>query len=596
MMQGIQDISTLRWGERLPILRRILANLRPYLLVIGLLLIITLVQQLIQLVYPQLIRILIDDVFIKRDTFLIHLIFLVTIGLFTIQNGYEFLSNYVGYYLENRVQFDVRKRFFDHLQSLSVRFYEEHPLEEISYTESQNLRTIQNFLITSLQTVSSQVLQIALSAGMLFLIEPRLALASLPVIPFWIWATIFFWNKLAPIGQRLNEQYINVQGVFNQFVLGIQLVKAYARELFEKKRYFRELATAANMGFDQLIWSSLATTVLGSLSVLLTAFVFWFGGLLVVRGDMSIGQIVAFNIYLGSVLPPLTGLVGFYRQINDVLIAALRVYSIWDVQPEITDRPGAIAPVRLEGHVEFRNVSFAYRDTPVLDTISFEAPANTMVAFVGGSGSGKSTIVKLLTRFYDPQAGKIFIDGLDLRDLQRSAYLRHVALVAQSSFMLHDTVANNIRYGRLEATDEEVVTAAKLAQAYEFIMALPQGFDTVIGMGGVGLSGGQMQRIAIARALIRDPRILILDEATSALDTQTEMLIKTALDYAMQGRTSIVIAHRLSTIVNADRIYVLDRGRIVEDGRHHELLDNNGVYAALWRQQQAPERPDILVS
>jgi len=578
------------FGQKLGILGRVLKFSAPYKRFLSLLFVLTLIEVTLSKIEPFLAQFIIDDVLVQRDKGLLNIVFAAMIGLFLVRSFYSWIVQYISFFLHSRVNFDVRKRFFEHLQSQSLRFYQQNPAAEIAHTESINLPQMQRFLIGSLDEISNQLMHLVTGMGLMLLMNWKLALLSLLSLPLWVLGTMYFSKRMAPVGQNLNEQEVRIKRRLGEMVSGAEVIQSHNRQAYERKRYFGELSRSAFLGIDQMLWGSAFQTTIGSISTLGMAFVFWFGGHQIIRGEMTIGQLIAFNMLLGGLFGPVSALLGYLQQINEIAVAGLQVFAYWDLEPEITSPKDALVLRHVQGNIEFSGVTFGYDDgETVIQDLSFEILPGQMVAFCGPSGSGKSTIAKLLLRFYDPVAGEVFVDGFNLRELEVGAYRSAIGLVSQRPFLFEDTIANNIRYGRLDATADDIRRAARLAQAEEFIEKLPDGYDTLLGSGGTGLSGGQIQRLAIARALIADPKILVLDEATSALDTETERAIQDALETLLEGRTAVVIAHRLSTIVHADRIYVLKAGKIVEEGTHADLLTRGGEFSALWQQQLGEE-------
>jgi subfamily B ATP-binding cassette protein MsbA len=576
--------------EKLRILRRLIAFGAPYRRHLAVLLLVTGIEVILSKAEPFIAQFIVDDVLVQRDASLLNWVFLVMIGLFILRSSYSWLVQYIAFFLHTRVTFDVRKRFFTHLQQQSRRFYEENPAAEIVHAESTNLPQMQRFLIGSLDELSNQSAHLLAGMALMLLVNWKLALLCFGTLPLWVACTLYFSRRLAPVTQQMNELDMRLKRRLGQSVAGVEVIQGFNRQDFERRRYFGDLWQAALLGVDQLVWGTATRTTLNAVWVLGMALVFWFGGHQIIRGEMTIGQLIAFNMLLSGLFGPVTVLLGYFRQMNSVVVAALRVFGYWDLKPEVQSDAGALALRNVQGSLEFAAVDFGYDGREAaLHGVSFEVLPGQMVAFCGPSGSGKSTIGRLLMRFYDPSAGDVFVDGFNLKELELGTYRQSVGLVSQEPFMFEDTVAENIRYGRPDATLDDVRRAARLAQAEEFIHQLPQGYDTPLRAGGGGLSTGQVQRLAIARALLADPRILILDEATSALDTETERVLQDALEVLFAGRTSVVIAHRLSTIVHADRIYVLDEGRVVEEGTHDELLARGGQYFTLWQRQLGEE-------
>jgi subfamily B ATP-binding cassette protein MsbA len=580
------DIEQMTFKAKLAILKRVMAFGSPYRRLLAVLMLVTVIEVILSKAEPFLAQFIIDDVLVQRDASLLNKVFIAMIAVFVLRSSYSGIVQYITFYLHTRVTFDVRKQFFVHLQGQSRGFYEQNPAAEIVHAESTNLPQMQRFMMGSLDEVLNQSIHLVAGMGLMLLVNWKLALLCFVAQPLWVAGTFYFSHRLAPVTQLMNEQEVRLKRRLGQSVAGIEVIQSFNRQAIERKRYFGDLWQQAYVGVDQLVWGTATKTTLNAVWVMGTALVFWYGGHQIIQGEMTIGQLIAFNMLLSGLFGPITVLLGYFRQMNAAVVAATRVFGYWDVAPEIQSGPGALSLRNIQGSLEFVDVDFSYDDgSAALKGVSFEVLPGQMVAFCGPSGSGKSTIARLLMRFYDATRGEVFVDGFNLRDLDLGTYRQAVGLVSQQPFLFDDTVAENIRYGRADATMPEVRRAARLAQAEEFILKLPAGYDTVIGAGAGGLSTGQVQRLAVARALLADPRILILDEATSALDTETERVMQDALEVLFAGRTSVVIAHRLSTIVHADRIYVLAAGRVVEQGTHDELLALGGEYSALWQRQ-----------
>ncbi|MBQ4151813.1 MAG: ABC transporter ATP-binding protein, partial [Schwartzia sp.] len=421
---------------------------------------------------------------------------------------------------------------------------------------------------------------------MMFLLDWQLSLLTLITVPLVGEAMKIFGRKMKSSGAVIQERLADITALMQESISAVRVVKSFVREDFEIQRFTREndLNFRAQMKSVQI--QSLLTPTVEFLAALAVTVIVWFGGYEVVNGNITAGALVAFLTYAVNLANPVKRISRVYGTIQKAMAGAERVFGIMDMPEAIADKPEAKAMPAVKGYVEFDDVTFGYKDDiPALEHISFKAEPGQMIAFVGPSGAGKSTIANLIPRFYDVNGGAIRIDGQDVRDVTMSSLREQIGIVPQETMLFSTTVRENIRYGRLDATDEELVQAAKDANAHEFIMQLPEGYDTKIGERGLNLSGGQRQRIAIARAILKNPQLLILDEATSALDTESEKIVQAALDRLMVGRTSFVIAHRLSTIFNADQIYVIEKGHIREHGTHEELLALGGLYSSLYNIQ-----------
>ena len=440
----------------------------------------------------------------------------------------------------------------------------------------------------SFVTVLQDIVQLCGSLAFLLYINWKLALIALAVYPLYIVNYKTFIGRIKFASHEVREQREVLYGDLQEKLAGVQVVRSYARERAEVRQF---AGNTRNLLGLNVRMTALSTAMVGLSEFIAsgcgTALLLWYGGRLVMRGDMTAGSLVAFFGYIGGyVYQPTQRLIQLNDQIARVNTALWRIFTTLDTKPIVEDKPGAVALPDVRGDVRYEDVWFAYEpDNPVIKGVSLDVKAGQMIAFVGQSGSGKTTMINLLQRHYDVGEGRIMIDGHDLRDIQLKSLRRQVGVVIQETLLFNTTIRENIRYGKLDANDQEVEEAARAANIAHVIEALPRGYDTKIGEDGTKLSGGEKQRIAIARAILSDPKILILDEATSSLDSETEALIQEALDRLMQGRTSFIIAHRLSTIVKADKIVVMEKGQILEAGSHAELLAQEGSYAGLYNQQ-----------
>ena len=481
---------------------------------------------------------------------------------------------------------NLRKAMYRNIQTFSFADIDKYSTSGLVTRMTTDIQNLQNAFQQILRVTVRAPFRLILSIVMCLVIDAQLSLifvVAMVVLSVSLYSII---SRVARLFQQVFERYDALNQSVQENVRAIRVVKAFVREDFEIDRFHEqnELNFRAQMKDAQL--SSLLTPTVEFLAALAVTVIIWFGGKEVVDGVITAGTLVAFLTYAVNLANPVKRLSRIYAQIQKAMAGADRVFALLDTEETVTSSPDAKRLPPVEGRVAFSNVDFSYReDVPALTGVTFTAEPGQMIAFVGPSGAGKSTVANLIPRFYDVTGGSITIDGHDVREVTTDSLRTQIGLVPQETVLFSATVRENIRYGRLDATDSEIEAAAKSANAHDFIMALPEGYDTEIGERGATLSGGQRQRIAIARAILKDPKILILDEATSALDTESEKIVQAALDRLMVGRTSFVIAHRLSTIINADRIYVLDGGRIREQGTHEELLTAGGLYAGLYHIQ-----------
>jgi len=417
----------------------------------------------------------------------------------------------------------------------------------------------------------------------MFYLDWKLSLLTLVVIPMVGQAMKIFGRKIKKSSNVIQQRLAEITALLQESFSATRVVKSFVREDYEIDRFVRSNQRNFEAVMKNVQQTSMLTPTVEFLAAIAVTLIVWFGGYEVVNGEITAGAFVAFLTYAVNLANPVKRLSRIYGNLQKAMAAVDRVFTVVDLEESITDRPGAQPLPPVKGHVRFDHVTFSYKEgRPALDGITLEAQPGEMIAFVGPSGAGKSTIANLIPRFYEADSGVITVDGHDIRDVTLASLRGQIGLVPQETMLFSTTIRENIRYGRLDATDAEIEEAACAANAHNFIMELERGYDTEIGERGVSISGGQRQRIAIARAILKDPRILILDEATSALDTESEKIVQAALDNLMVGRTSFVIAHRLSTVFNADRIYVIDGGRIVEQGTHEELLAKGGLYQHLY--------------
>ena len=535
--------------------------------------------------FAYLVAPLLKKIFASRDLTFFAFLPAIVILIFIVRSFGRFMNDYYIRTSGELAILDIRNRLYQNCLSFSMRYFNANSTGGLMSRILNDVGVMQSGVANVVTGIFRDGLSAVALLGVIFYRSWLLAIIAFVVIPVTVWPAQKIGKRIKRLSNLGQMKMADLSGMLQETFAGIKVIKAFGLEQTSVNR-FKSLSNEY-YGFVRrgIKHSSLASPVIEIISSFGIAAVVWVGGSMVIKGSMTAEEFFSFVTAMMLLYKPLKSLNNSYNMLQAASGAAVRVFEVMDQQAEIVDRPDAVTLGNSSGSVEFRSVGFSYGDEPVLDNISLSAQRNQVIALVGPSGGGKSTLVSLIPRFYDVQQGQVLIDGHDIRNLTLESLSRNIALVDQETTLFHDTIAGNIRYGKPDATQEEIELAAKAAFVHDFVSSLPEGYQTVIGDRGVRLSGGQRQRICIARALIKNAPILILDEATSALDTESEKMVQQALDNLMKNRTTFVIAHRLSTILHADRIVVIEGGKIAESGTHNELINSNGLYKRLHAMQ-----------
>lgn len=574
-------------------IKRYLQFVKPYKYRIFATIIVGIIKFGIPMLIPLLIKYAIDGVInnhaLTTDEKVHHLTIAIGIALFIfviVRPPIEFIRQYLAQWTSNKILYDIRKKLYNHLQALSARFYANNQVGQVISRVINDVEQTKDFILTGLMNIWLDCITIIIALSIMFFLDVKLTLAALFIFPFYILTVYVFFGRLRKLTRERSQALAEVQGFLHERVQGISVVKSFAIEDNEAKNFDKKNTNFLTRALKHTRWNAYSFAAINTVTDIGPIIVIGVGAYLAISGSITVGTLAAFVGYLELLFGPLRRLVASFTTLTQSFASMDRVFQLIDENYDIKNGVGA-QPIEIkQGRIDIDHVSFQYNDNeaPILKDINLSIEKGETVAFVGMSG-GKSTLINLIPRFYDVTSGQILIDGHNIKDFLTGSLRNQIGLVQQDNILFSDTVKENILLGRPTATDEEVVEAAKMANAHDFIMNLPQGYDTEVGERGVKLSGGQKQRLSIARIFLNNPPILILDEATSALDLESESIIQEALDVLSKDRTTLIVAHRLSTITHADKIVVIENGNIVETGTHRELIAKQGAYEHLYSIQ-----------
>ena len=566
--------------------KRLLLYAKPYSGRLMLAFLFTSVAAAGNLFVPWILKDVIDKVLMNKDIFLLNTIAVTIVIVFFIRGICFYAQTYLMSYVGQKVIIDIREAVYRKLQFLSLGYFEKRQTGTIMSYVTNDVGALQGSIIESATDFVTEMSILIGSLALMFNLHWKLSLLTLITMPLVAKAMDLFGKKLKRTSGIMQERAADITAVLQETISSVRVIKSFVREEYEIARFVKENYANFRAQMKNAQVMATLTPVIELIAAIGVTFLIWYGGFEVINGNLTAGALIAFLVYATNLANPIKRLSRIYGNIQKAMAAAERVFSVLDEKTDIVEKENATELKAVIGKVDFKAVTFKYNENEViLKDINLDVKAGQMVAIVGPSGAGKTTIVNLLPRFYDPVAGNIYIDDVNIADVTLASLREKIGIVPQETVLFNGSIYDNILYGDLTATTEEVMAAAKAANAHDFIMQMADQYQTQIGERGSKLSGGQRQRIAIARAILKNPRILILDEATSALDTESEKLVQDALDKLMVGRTSFVIAHRLSTILQADMIIVMEKGHIVEQGSHEELLKLDGLYSGLYKLQ-----------
>lgn len=581
--------------KHLDSMKRYMRFVKPYTLELILTIIIGVLKFAIPLFIPLLIQIVIDDI-IGSDTLtrvemtkqLVYWLGGTLIVFFIIRPPIEYYRQYFAQNISNKVLFDIRKELYTHLQKLSLKYYSNTRAGEVISRVINDVEQTKNFVMIGLMNLWLDLVTILIAIAIMLTMDVKLTLVALISFPLYAFSVKYFFGKLRDLTRKRSQALAGVQSYLHERVAGISIIKSFTLERHEQKIFDETNGEFLNKALDHSKWNAKSFAVVNTITDIAPLLVIAYAGYQVIHENLSLGVMVAFIAYIERLYGPLRRLVSSSTTLTQSIASMDRVFELFDEKYDIVDKELAQPLKKVAGEVAFKDVIFRYEDEGqnVLRNINFTIKAGETAAFVGMSGGGKSTIVSLIPRFYDVKSGAVVIDGMNVQDVTLESLRSQIGIVLQDNILFSDSVKHNILMGKPDATEEEIIAAAQAANAHDFIMNLPNGYDTQVGERGVKLSGGQKQRIAIARVFLKNPPILILDEATSALDLESEALIQESLERLAHNRTTIIIAHRLSTITHANKIFVIEHGQLVEEGNHEQLMQQQGAYYSLFQVQK----------
>ena len=572
------------------LLKRILKLVRPYWVRLTVAIVLMAIVGSLSGLTAYLVKPVMDSIFVQRNAMMLRILPLLVLGVFFLRSACDWGQRYQMRYVGLKIISDLRQQLYDHIQDLSLAYVERSSTGVLMSRITNDVNLLQGAVSAA---ITSFLKDSFTMIGLIFVVfyqDWRLASLAVLILPGAYLLIDSLGKKMRRYSKRCQEAMGDISSIVQELLRGIRVVKAFCGEEYEMKRFDRENERIFKYNMRISVVQGISSPLMELLGAMGIATIIGYGGFQVIKGQSTPGTFFSFLAALFMLYKPMKRLSKVNNLIQNGLAAARRIFEVLDTSIEVVDRPGAKALKGIEKGIEFRDVSFSYGNGVVLKNINLYIPAGEVIALVGVSGGGKTTLASLIPRFYDLRDGEILIDGVDIRNYSIVSLRSRIAMVTQDPFLFNDTIRNNIAYGNFEKGDEEIIRAAKAAYAYDFIMELPRGFDTVVGDRGVSLSGGQKQRICIARAFLKDAPILILDEATSSLDNESEKEVQESLFNLMKGRTTIIIAHRLSTIINANRIFVISGGEIVEAGTHEQLMEAGGEYSKLYRMQFLGEK------